>query len=60
MTREEASELQAGDQVVYQGKHAGTVESVGYSFMNSGVGVHINWPDGRSGTVSDLGDLERA
>jgi preprotein translocase subunit YajC len=60
MTREEASELQAGDQVVYQGKHAGTVESVGFSFMNSGVGVHINWPDGRSGMVSNLDDLERA
>lgn len=60
MTRDEGEALQSGDQVIYKGKYPGTVESVGFSFMNSGVGVHINWPDGRSGTVSNLDELERA
>ena len=60
MTRDEGEALQPGDHVIYQGKYPGTVESVGFSFMDSGVGVHINWPDGKSGTVSKLDELERA
>jgi hypothetical protein len=60
MTRDEGEALQPGDQVIYQGKYPGTVESVGFSFMDSGVGVHIDWPDGKSGTVSNLDELERA
>lgn len=59
MTRDEGMALQPGDQVIFQGKFPGTVESVGYSFMNSGVGVRINWATGKSGTVSDLDELER-
>lgn len=60
MTREEAEGLEVGEQVIWRREHVGTVESVGFSFMPGGLGVRVNWPDGRTGTVTDLDDLERA
>jgi hypothetical protein len=60
MTREEGEGLEAGDQVIWRGKHVGTVKAVGFSFMPGGLAVEVAWPDGREGRVTDLDDLERA
>jgi hypothetical protein len=56
MTREEALELEAGDQVIWRGEYAGTVESFN---VVSGLTVNVKWADGKTGTVG-LDDLERA
>jgi hypothetical protein len=60
MTREEAEELKAGDQVIWRGKYVGTVKAVEFSFMPGGLAVAVTWPDGKEGRVTDLDDLERA
>ena len=56
MTREEAFELEAGDQVIWRREHVGTVESFN---LVSGLTVNVKWADGKTGVVG-LDDLERA
>ena len=57
VTLQEALELEAGDQVIYKGKHVGAVESFN---MLGGMSVNVKWPGKDRLGLVHIEDLERA